>query len=277
MPSAKITALVLALGLCLVVGGVALRSSTGDDRLGQAAQAPSPVLPPKESGQEVARIEVSSIMGEPLEASAAIPTTTLQCLEEYWGTRWPEVRSELDAAGYQLDRPLGPGELKPWEEARELLSRRIENEFVDPEDADFRLQSFHGVGSDVAALFPDLCRDALARGLTEQDLRKIVAASAELQEVCKADYLVYRSWLATVAQQRLQSEDLSRAPFKIPRSHMPGPDARPFLLRKSFSCAGWAVSLAIYEGEDSTLDAMWAQFLSSAEAWRNEVSAALAQ
>jgi len=271
-------ALVLALGLCLAVGGgVALRMNTGGDRSGQAAQAPSPVLPPEESGQQAARNELMSPTEASPEAPEAIPTTRLEWLEKHWGARWPEVRTELEAEGYRLDRLLGQEALRPWEEARELLSRRIESEFVDPEDADFRLQNFFGVGSDVGALFPELCRDALARGLTDEDLRKIVAAHDRLREVCKADYIVYRSHLATIAQQRLQSEDLLRAPFKIPRSHLPESGTRPFLLSKSFASSGWAVSLQVHEGEDQALDATWAQFLSSAEAWRNAVSAALVQ
>lgn len=213
------------------------------------------------------------------EAPAALieSGTTSQTLEAYWGARWPGIRSELEADGYRLDRPFNQANLKSWDEARELLSRRIHDEFVNLEDANLRLQQFYGIGDDVTASFSEQYLAARARGLTDQEVRSRVAATAELRDVCRADYFAFRSYLAVVAQRRLHGADLPKAPFKIPRSYLPQPQTKPFLLKQSFSCADWSVLLEVYEGDDPTLDSMWSQFVGSVDAWQSAVKIALAR
>lgn len=193
-------------------------------------------------------------------------------LADFWGARWPQVRAELEADGLNLDQL---GSLKDWDESRDRLSRRILDEFTDPADCDRRLHAYCGVG-DPELQFSELYSDALARGVARSELESRVAKHDALKSTCRAEFLAFRAGLAAVAQQRLLDPGLLRAPFTIPRSMLPKPEDRPFLLNKGFASGDWSVSLVIYEGDDSALDALWAQFLASAAAWREAVSRELA-
>lgn len=237
---------------------------------------PNPSVEPSHAHDELdapdVRREVEPDPTQGLDSPAPQPTPVhlpmALALADFWGVRWPEVRAELEASGLNLDQL---GNLKDWDESRDLLSRRILNEFTDPADCDRRLHAYCGVG-DPELQFSKLYSDALARGVTRSELESRVAKYDTLKGTCKADYLAFRAGLAAVAQQRLLDPGLLRAPFTIPRSMFP--EAKPVRrhLNKGFASGDWAVSLVIYEGDDPALDALWAQFLVSAGAWREAVS-----
>jgi hypothetical protein len=111
--------------------------------------------------------------------------------------------------------------------------------------------------------------------VARSELESRLAKFDDLKGACRSDYVAFRAGLAAVAQRRLLDPGLLRAPFTIPRSMLPKPEDRPFLLNKGFASGDWSVSLVIYEGDDAALDALWAQFLASAGAWREAVSFAL--
>jgi hypothetical protein len=206
-----------------------------------------------------------------VEPPAPVHRPMALALADFWGARWPQVRAELEADGLNLDQL---GSLKDWDESRELLSRRILDEFTDPADCDRRLHAYCGVG-DPELQFSDLYSEALARGATRSELESRVAKYDTLKSTCKADFLAFRAGLAAVAQQRLLDPGLLRAPFSIPRSMLPEAKPLRFHLNKGFASGDWSLSLVIYEGDDAALDALWAQFLASAGAWREAVSFAL--
>jgi len=207
-----------------------------------------------------------------VEPPAPVHLPIALALADFWGARWPQVRAELEADGLNLDQL---GSLKDWDESRDRLSRRIVDEFTDPADCDRRLHAYCGVG-DPELQFSKLYSDALVRGVTRSELESRVAKHDALKSTCRSEFLAFRAGLAAVAQQRLLDPGLLRAPFTIPRSMLP--EAKPVRrhLNKGFGSGDWAVSLVIYEGDDSALDALWAQFLASAAAWREAVSRELA-
>jgi hypothetical protein len=78
--------------------------------------APTPAIVPERRAPDPSPSPAAA--QEPVEA----PVPLRQCLEEYWGARWPEQEAKMRAAGLDLEQACA---FEPWEEVAPLFEAHL--------------------------------------------------------------------------------------------------------------------------------------------------------